>query len=134
MQDFNEKETDELIVRRALSAATPGSPGLTFGELSGPTAAVTGAGLFVFGGTTAVAARPVPTWTGCSGTGVSGTAVLHRVSATHEAHLHSERPNNLPRVEPDEALADAREALAATSAVAEGVSAALLDVAPAVRA
>lgn len=64
---------------------------------------------------------------------ISGTAILHRVSATQEAHLQLARSNYLPRVEADKALTDAKEALAAASAAAEGVSAAL-DVAPAVRA
>ena len=51
---------------------------------------------------------------------ISGTAVLHRVSATQEAHLQSARSNNLPRVEADKALTEAKEALAAASAAAEG--------------
>ena len=46
--------------------------------------------------------------------------MLHRVSATQEAHLQSARSNNLPRVEADKALTDAKEALAAASVAAEG--------------
>lgn len=95
-----------------------------FGEPSGPIAAVTGAGLFVFG----EYGWRDRQWLralfllglGALALVISGTAVLHRVSATHEAHLHAVRSNNLPRVEADKALTDAKEALAAASAAAEG--------------
>jgi hypothetical protein len=94
-----------------------------FGEPSGPIAAVTGAGLFVFG-EYAWRDRQCLRALCLFGLGalalvISGTAVLHRVSATHEAHLHSARSSNLPRVEADKALTDAKEALAAASAAAE---------------
>ncbi len=95
-----------------------------FGEPSGPIAAVTGAGLFVFG----EYAWRDRQWLralflfglGALALVISGTAVLHRVSATQEARLQSARSNNLPRVEADKALTDAKEALAAASAAAEG--------------
>ena len=95
-----------------------------FGEPSGPIAAVTGAGLFVFG----EYAWRDRQWLralflfglGALALVISGTAVLHRVSATQEAHLHLARSNNLPRVEADNALTDAKVALAAASAAAQG--------------
>ena len=85
---------------------------------------MTGAGLFVFG----EYAWRDRQWLralflfglGALALVISGTAVLHRVSATQEAHLQSARSNNLPRVEADKALTDAKEALAAASAAAEG--------------
>ena len=50
---------------------------------------------------------------------VSGTAVLHRVSATQKTRLRSVRSDNLTRVEADKALTGAKEALAAALAAAE---------------
>ena len=94
-----------------------------FGEPTEPIAAVTGAGLFVFG-EYAWRDRQCLRALFLFGLGalalvISGTAVLHRVSVTQEAHLQSARSNNLPRVEADKALTDAKEALAAASAAAE---------------
>lgn len=95
-----------------------------FGEPSGPIAAVTGGGLFVCG---EYAWRDrqrlralLLLGLGALALVISGTAVLHRVSATQEARLQLARSNNLPRVEADKALTDAKEALAAASAAAEG--------------
>lgn len=103
-----------------------------FGEPSGPIAAVTGAGLFVF----SEYAWRDRQWLrallllglGALELVISETAVLHRVSATQEAHLQLARSNNLPRVEADKALTDAKEAWRPLRASAA------LDVAFAVRA
>ena len=85
---------------------------------------MTGAGLFVFG----EYAWRDRQWLralfllglGALALVISGTAVLHRVSATQETHLQSARSSNLPRLEAHKALTDAKETLAAASAAAEG--------------
>lgn len=96
-----------------------------FGEPAGPITAITGAGLFVF---------VEYAWRGRQwfravllfGLGtlalvISGSAVLNRVSANQAAQLQAARSQNLPRVEAEKAVTEAREALAAASmaAVAE---------------
>jgi hypothetical protein len=93
-----------------------------FGEPTGPIAAVTGAGLFVFG----EYAWRDRQWfrsvllfgLGAIALVISGTAVLHRVAATQAAQLQAARSANLPRLEAQKALSEAREALAAASAAA----------------
>lgn len=50
---------------------------------------------------------------------ISGSVVLERVSATQEARLQSTRSDNLPRVQAQKALDDAKEALAAAEAAAK---------------
>lgn len=94
-----------------------------FGEPAGPIAAVTGAGLFVFGEYAwrdRQRLRSVLLFgLGALALVISGTAVLHRVSATQEAQLLAARSANLPRDEAGKALAEAKEALAAASAAAE---------------
>ena len=94
-----------------------------FGEPTGPIAAVTGAGLFVFG----EYAWRDRQWLralflfglGALALVISATAVLHRVSAAQEAHLQSARSGNLPSIEADKALKAEEKALAATGAAAE---------------
>ena len=93
-----------------------------FGDPTGPIAAVTGAGLFVFGeyawhGRQSL--RAVFLFgLGALALVISGTAVLQRVAATQEARLQGARSDNLPRIEADKALTAAQEALAAAEAVA----------------
>jgi hypothetical protein len=93
-----------------------------FGEPTGPIAAVTGAGLFVFGEYVwrdRQWLRSVLLFgLGAIALVISGTAVLHRVSANQAAQLQAARSFNLPRVEAEKAVSEAREALAAASAAA----------------
>ena len=94
-----------------------------FGEPTGPIAAVTGAGLFVYGEYAWRDRRWLRALLlfglGALALVISGTAVLHRVSATQETRLQSMRSDNLPRVEADKALIGAKQALAAASAAAQ---------------
>jgi hypothetical protein len=95
-----------------------------FGEPTGPIAAATGAGLFVFGEYAWRDRQRLRAMLlfglGALALAISGTVVLHRVSATEEARLQAARSTNLPRVEAAKALSDAQEALAAAVAAAEG--------------
>jgi hypothetical protein len=91
-----------------------------FGDPTGPIAAVTGAGLFVFGECAwhgRQRLRAVLLFgLGALALVISGTAVLHRVSATQEARLQSAKSDNLPRAEAVKALDDAKVALASAEA------------------
>ena len=95
-----------------------------FGEPTGPIAAVTGAGLFVFGEYAWRDRQRLRALflfgLGALALAISGTVVLHRVSATEEARLQAARSTTLPRADAAKALSDAKEALAAAVAAAEG--------------
>ena len=121
----------DYLVLRIVAMSWPGSYWLSawlswahFGEPTGPIAAVTGAGLFVFGEYAWRDRQRLRAMLlfglGALALVISGTAVLHRVSATEEARLQAARSTNLPRVEAAKALGDAKEALAAAVAAAEG--------------
>ena len=94
-----------------------------FGDPTGPIAAVTGAGLFVFGEYAwhdRQRLRAVFLFgLGALALVISGTAVLQRVAATQEARLQGTRSDNLPRIEADKALTAAQEGLAAAVAAAQ---------------
>lgn len=93
-----------------------------FGEPAGPIAAITGAGLFVFG----EYAWRDRQWLravllfglGALALVISGSAVLHRVSANQAVQLQAARSQNLPRVDAEKAVSEAKEALAAASSAA----------------
>ena len=95
-----------------------------FGEPSGPIAAIVGAGMLVF----AEHGWREQSWfkavlmfvLGVVALVISGSAVLHRVSASNEARLVAARSGNLPRVQAEQALTEAKDALAAALAAAQG--------------
>lgn len=93
-----------------------------FGDPAGPIAAVTGAGLFVIGEYAwrdRQWLRAVLLFSlGAVALVISGSAVLHRVSANQASQLQAVRSQNLPRVEAEKAVSEAREALAAASVAA----------------
>ena len=124
------RRLDYLVLRIVAIVMALGLTGYTawlswahFGEPTGPIAAVTGAGLFVFGEYAWRDRQRLRALLlfglGALALVISGTVVLHRVSATEEARLQSARSTNLPRVEAAKALDDTKEALAAAVEAAE---------------
>jgi hypothetical protein len=123
------RRRDSLVLRIVAIGMALGLTGYSawlswshFGEPSAPIAAVTGAGLFVFGEYAwhnRLRLRALFLFgLGGLALAISGTAVLHRVSATQEARLQAARSGNLPRLEADKALTDAKDALISAASAA----------------
>src|SRR5262245_45094439 len=113
-------QRDYLIARVVAICLAAGLTGYSawlswshFGEPTGPIAAITGAALFVF---SEYAWRDrqrlravLLIGLGALALMISGTAVLHRVAASQAAHVQAAQSSNLPRLEAQKALSEAKE-------------------------